>query len=177
MTEEETEERNGDSPQDCPRHVVNHELTPRHPSRAGEEGREHPQTRYEACEQNRFVAVPREKLVEFLQPTAREKYIAAIPLKSRASDTMSDGITSVVAEHRADGGNYNHHPQMKMALRGKEAGRKQNSLAGHRYSGVLQHDAEEDYEVAIASEVVEQGIEQRLSLDTRDLENAPMSGR
>lgn len=177
LTEEETEESNGDSPQYCPRHVVNHELTPGHPRRAGEERREHSQTRYKACEQNRFVAVPREKLVEFVQPLVREKYIAAIPLKSRASDPMPDGITGVVAEHRTDGGNDNHHPQMKMALRGKEACRKENSLAGHRHSGVLQHHAEEDYEVAIASEVVEQDVEQRFSFDTRDLENAPMSGR
>ena len=63
----------------------------------------------------------REELIETSESLTRQKYVSSISLKGRPPNEVTYGETYVVANHRAKGSDYNHHPEMKVALGGKEA--------------------------------------------------------
>src|SRR6185503_8866415 len=97
------------------------------------------------------------ELVHMREAPVRQPRVSAVAFQCASSYFASDEVTGVVSEHRAKGGDRHNFPEVEMSLRGEEASREENRFARHRDARVFEHDAEEDYPVAVVTEVGKNG--------------------
>src|SRR5215217_1571742 len=149
VAEEVTECRDHDRPEYRTRDVVNEERAPWHLRRTCEDRCKNPKSCYEASDQDRFVPMALEKVVDETESVRRDKEVLTEAGKEIAAVVMADGKTYVIPKHGPGGRDEHHQRQSEVATRRKEAGRKKDRFARNWKPCIFEHNAEKNYPVAV----------------------------
>src|SRR5205823_3072622 len=140
----------GDGPDHRPAEVEEQEARVGHEEGAGERSGEHAQAGDKAGDKHRPVAGFQNERLSAVVVTGRHKEPAAQPPDQRRPAEMSYGVAQAVADRRACNGSQNGAIKAELSVEGQETRKEQDGLAGHGYTGVLQHHTEENHPVTVA---------------------------
>jgi hypothetical protein len=138
------------SPDDPARDVEGEEPPPRHPVGSGQEGRQHPQNRDKALEENHRAAMAHEQVLAELDLPGREAQARPEPDQQGVADPLADPEADVVADHRP-GHRSGDDPGQRQVVRrpGVDGCCDEGRLTGKGQAQALQHDHDQDQPVAV----------------------------
>ncbi len=119
----------------------------------------------EAGKKHRPGTIPVKDLLRLLDMVCTDEEALGITVQKWAAAPTSKPVANVIAQRGSGNGDDDDPLNLEMdsvAVGGQEAGYQQDSFAGNRQTGVLQHHPQEDSPVAIKNEQLHEFLEDLL---------------